>query len=56
MLVIIKILTTALVILMNILWIPMIIDGFKAKRYVYGFVGITLVVVWLYYWCKILLA
>ena len=56
MFVIIKILATALVILMNILCVPMIINGFKAKRYAYSFVGITFIVCMLYYWCKILLA
>ena len=56
MFVIIKILTTALVILMSILCIPMTIDGFKAKRYAYSFVGITFMACMLYYWCKILLA
>lgn len=56
MLIIIKILTTALVILINYLCIPEIINDFKVKRYAHSFIGVTFILYMLYYWCKILLA
>lgn len=55
MIVIIKVLTTALVILMSMLFISDIVKHFKGKRYAYVFLGIVLTAYMVYCWCKTLM-